>query len=204
MTAREAVEWGLVSRFADTLEDRVVWLTLTDTAAGRMDLPELSARWRATAKRLRRIWGATDYLVSIEFQARGALHPHVCIEVDGAVAKDLTDRKSRGSYRRRMHELRPMAESLGWGQMVDAVTIDTLGGREEIGRYAAKNLSGYATKEAKERFKRAGAKHVRPTRLSYGWVPGGLAAARGRVLGRTAMESTRLEGKWERIRSLAC
>lgn len=204
MTAREAVEWGLVRRYSEHLQDRCLWLTFTDTAKGQMDLPELRRRWEATKHRLRRDWGATDYLVSIEFQERGALHPHVCIEVDAQVAQDLTDRKSRSSYRRRMHELRPMAESLGWGQMVDAVTIDTLGGREEIGRYAAKDLSGYATKEAKERFKRAGARHVRPVRLSYGWVPGGLAGARQRVLGRSAMNETRLEGKWERIRTLAC
>lgn len=204
MTAREAVEWGLTRRYVDHGEDRVVWLTLTDTARGSMDLPELSNRWRATVKRLRRIWGAIDYLVSIEFQDRGALHPHACIEVGPDVAGDLTDRRSRSSFRRRMHELRPMAESLGWGQMVDAQTIDTLSGREEIGRYAAKSLSGYATKAAKESFKRAGAKHVRPIRLSYGWVPGGLGAARERVLGRGAMDSSRLGGKWERIRSVTC
>lgn len=199
MTARKAVEWGLIDRYVKRRSDRVIWLTLTDTSTATMDLAQLGHRWRATAKRLRRMWGASEYLVSVEFQARGALHPHVCIEVADQVAEDLTDRTSRASYRRRMHELRPMAESLGWGQMVDAVTIDTLGGREEIGRYAAKDLSGYATKEAKERFKRAGAKHIRPIRLSYGWMPGGLAEARRLVLGQDAMSATRIEGKWERI-----
>lgn len=204
MTARKAVEWGLLERYVKHHGDRVIWLTLTDTRAATMDLPQLSARWKATIKRLRRSWGASDYLVSIEFQARGALHPHVCLEVSDQVAEDLADRRSRSSYRRRMHELRPMAESLGWGQMVDAVTIDTLEGREEIGRYAAKDLSGYATKEAKERFKRAGARHIRPTRLSSAWLPGGLAAARQAVLGAAAMQESRIEGTWERIATVAC
>lgn len=199
ITARMAIETGLVRRLVENEGDRVLWLTLTDTASGQLDLPGLRSRWIATVKRLRRMWGAGDYALAVEFQNRGALHPHVCLEVAQEVAFDLTDRKSRSSYRRRMHELRPMAESLGWGQMVDAVTIDTLQEREKVARYAAKSIAGYATKEAAERFKLAGAKRVRPLRLSRGWVPGGLAAVRALALGQSAMQATRIEGTWERI-----
>jgi hypothetical protein len=134
-----------------------------------------------------------------EFQRRGALHPHVCLEVADQVADDLADRTSRASYRRRMHELRPWAESLGWGQMVDAVTIDVLEDREKVARYGSKAVAGYATKEAAAMFKRAGAKYVRPVSLSYGWYPRGLAGARAELLGRDEMSETRIEGRWERI-----
>lgn len=198
MTARLAIEQGILRRCVDHREERVIWLTLTDRSIAEMDLAALARRWGAMVKRLRRTWGATDYALSVEFQERGALHPHVCIEVDRHVAKDLTDRKSRSSYRRRMHELRPMAEDLGWGQMVDAVTIGFTEG-EVIARYAAKNVAGYATKQAKERFKRAGAKYVRPIRLSEGWFPGGLAAAREHVLSDERMAAEKLTGPWDRI-----
>lgn len=198
MTARVAFESGLLPRLVEG-SSAVLWLTLTDTSTGELDLPGLRERWNATVKRLRRMWGAGQYALAVEFQARGALHPHVCVEVPEQVAGDLRDRTSRSSYRRRMHELRPMAESLGWGQMVDAVAIAEWRDGQRVARYAAKSVAGYATKEAAERFKRAGAKKVRPVRLSRGWVPGGLAGVRERLLGRDAMADTRIEGKWERI-----
>lgn len=197
MTARRAVEWGLLDRFGKG-EKNVVFLTLTDTARGDLDLPLLGRRWNATRVRLGRMWGAGQYACSVEFQERGALHPHVCIEVAPEVAVDLVDRSTRESYRRRMHELRPAMESLGWGQMVDAKTV-ALQDASKVARYSAKSLAGYATKEAAERFKRAGAKHVRPLRLSYGWYPGGLAAARAHVLAQKPMLDGKIHGAWERI-----
>lgn len=199
MTARSAIENGIVATFIRRRADRVVWMTLTEPARATLDLPAFTSRWRATLLRLRRNWGAGEFALTREFQSRGALHPHICIEVDDQVADDLADRGSRSSYRRRLHELRPMAESLGWGQMVDAVTIDTLQDREHVARYAAKSVAGYATKEAAEKFKRAGAKKVRPVSLSRGWVKGGLAGTRQQLLGRAAMESSRIAGTWERI-----
>jgi hypothetical protein len=204
MTARSAIEKGLVRSLIRTESDTVVFLTLTDTAAGQLDLRTASQKWQGTIKSLRRKWGAGQYAKVTEFQARGAVHPHVFLEVDRQVADDLRDRSSRASYSRRMHELRPMAEGLGWGQMVDAVTIDTLADRERLGQYGAKSIAGYATKEAAEQFKAAGAKRVRPISLSYGWVPGGLAAIRRDLLGSSAMDATRQAGKWERIASVSC
>lgn len=198
-TARSAIEKGLVRSYVDRRRDAVLFLTLTDTASGDLDLPGMGKMWQATIKRLRRVWGAGEFALVREFQARGALHPHVFLEVSDQVADDLRDRSSRSSYRRRMHELKPMAESLGWGQMVDAVTIDVLAEREKVSRYAAKSVAGYATKEAAAKFKAAGAKKVRPLSLSYGWVPGGLAAVRSQLLGQAAMDATRIDGKWERI-----
>jgi hypothetical protein len=203
MTARLAIEQGITRRALAAHRDNVVFLTLTDTAAGTMDLPQLRKRWVATRHRLRRMWGAGDYALSIEFQERGALHPHICIEVSDQVADDLVDRRSRASYRRRMHELKPAAESLGWGQMVDAKTVD-FGESSRVARYAAKHLAGYATKQAKEQFKRAGAKNVRPVRLSYGWFPGGLAAAREHVLSQERMTAAKLGGTWERVAKTVC
>lgn len=199
MAARKAFEIGMVKRCIERGRDCVVWLTFTDTSRGDLDLPGLSKKWQATVKRLRRDWGAGEYALTREFQARGALHPHVAIAVSDQVADDLADRKSRASYRRRMHELRPMAIDLGWGSMVDAVTVAGVGEMTKVARYAAKSVAGYATKEAAEKFKRAGAKKVRPISLSYGWYPGGLAGARRHVLGQSAMLDSRIDGHWERI-----
>lgn len=199
MTARRAFEIGMVEKAVERRRDCVIWLTLTDTAKGDLDLPGLTKQLRASSQWLRRNWGATEYAVSREFQDRGALHPHLAVEVDDQVADDLRDRKSRASYRRRMHELRPMAERHGWGSMVDAVTVAGIGEMQKVARYAAKAVAGYATKEAAEKFKRAGADRVRPVSLSYGWYPGGLAGARKAVLGQSAMHESRIEGKWERI-----
>lgn len=199
MTARRAFEIGMVERCIKRRRDCVVWLTLTDTSRGELDLPGMTRMWQATIKRLRREWGASEYALSREFQARGALHPHVAIEVSDQVADDLADRGSEASYIRRMNELRPMAIELGWGQMVDAVTVDGVAGMQKCARYAAKSVAGYATKEAAEKFKRAGARHVRPISLSYGWYPGGLAGARRAVLGQKQMADSRIDGTWERI-----
>jgi hypothetical protein len=145
----------------------------------------------------------TEYALVVELQERGALHPHVFATVPAAVAGDLVDRRSRASYRRRMHELRPLAESLGWGQMVDAVTVQ-LGDADRMAAYGAKRLAGYATKEARAKFRELGAERVRPVRLSRGWVPGGLKRAREAVLGQTAMDASRDPGPWLRARSVAC
>ena len=199
MTARRAFEIGMVERCIKRGRDCVVWLTLTDTSRGDLDLPGMTRMWQATIKRLRREWGAGEYALSREFQDRGALHPHCALEVSDQVADDLADRKSRASYTRRMTELRPMAVDLGWGQMVDAVTIDGVADMQKVARYAAKSVAGYATKEAAEKFKRAEAKNVRPISLSYGWYSGGLAGARRAVLGQAKMAEGRIEGRWERI-----
>lgn len=198
MTARCAIEQGMRKRTREYGQNRVVFATLTEPPKAGLDLPRFKHRWDATRKALARTWGVADYALVVEFQQRGALHPHVFLDVAQEVAEDLVDRKSRASYRRRMHELRPLAERLGWGQMVDAITVQ---GPDDsaMARYAAKQLAGYATKEAKERFTRAGAKHVRPTRLSYGWFEGGLAKARSVVLGSHLMAATKIEGEWERI-----
>jgi Zn-finger nucleic acid-binding protein len=199
MTARRAFEIGMVERCVERGRDCVVWLTLTDTSRGELDLPRLTKQLRASILWLRRNWGATEYAASREFQDRGALHPHLAVAVYDQVADDLMDRKSRSSYRRRMHELRPMAERHGWGSMVDAVTIDGIADMQKVARYAAKSVAGYATKEAAEKFKRVGAKNVRPISLSYGWYPGGLAGARRAVLGQPKMAASKIEGRWERI-----
>lgn len=206
MAARHAIEVGMTRAAVKRREEAVVFLTLTEPARAQLDLPGLRARWKATKKRLGRAWGLTEYALVVEFQGRGALHPHVFGVVAPAVAADLRDRKARSSYRRRMHELRPLAESLGWGQMVDAITPD-LGEARAMGQYGAKALSGYATKEAARKFKEAGAERVRPIRLSRDWYPGGLTAATEEV--RSWIKPELAEGSgvadpgpWRRIRSV--
>lgn len=199
MTARHAIEWGLTVPAIARRSEAAVFITLTEPGTASLDFPGLCNRWQATVKRLRRSWGLTEYAMVTEFQQRGALHPHVFALVHDQVVDDLRDRSSRASYRRRMHELRPMAEALGWGQMVDAIT-PALGDVEKMGRYGAKAISGYATKEAAEKFKRAGAQRVRPLRLSRRWYPGGLAAAREAVLG--GKKRDRDPGPWTRIASV--
>lgn len=87
--------------------------------------------------------------------------------------------------------------------MVDAQTVQVQESAR-VARYAAKHLAGYATKQAKEQFKRAGAKNIRPVRLSYGWFPGGLAAARAHVLAQERMGAAKLGGRWERISKTVC
>lgn len=200
MTARVAIERGLVKRFAERdCRDRVLFLTLTDKARAELSLPKLTKRWYRLLYRLEKEWGAGEYARVAEFQARGALHPHVFLEVHDQVADDLRDRGSEASYFRRMEQLRPWAINAGFGQMVDAVTVRTVDDRERVARYAAKSVAGYATKEAAERFKRAGAKRVRPIALSRGWVSGGLEAVRSELLGRDELADTRISGGWERI-----
>lgn len=201
MAARRAIEFGLIRAWKKLGGERAIFLTLTEPANASLDMPGLHRRWKATRKRLARTWGMTEYGYVAEFQQRGALHPHVFAIVSDQVAGDLRDRRSRSSYRRRMHELRPMAQSLGWGQMVDAVTID-VAQAAEMGQYGAKALTAYATKETAARFKEAGAQRVRPVRLSRDWYPGGLAKARTDVLGTRAMAATKIEGEWERLRSV--
>ena len=195
MAARLAIERGIVGSFSRSRTERVIFLTLTDTAEGEMDLPGFRKRWDKTRRRLQTMWGAGEYALSVEFQKRGALHPHVCIEVDDQVADDLVDHGSEASYYRRMKQLRPAMMELGWGQMVDAETVKVLAA-EKVARYGAKAVAGYATKEAAEKFKRAGARYVRPVRLSYGWYPRGLKGAREELLGQM---DGKIEGSWERI-----
>lgn len=203
MTARFAIEQGIRRRFAEHRSERIVFATLTEPSKAGLDLPGLRVRWDRTRWSLQRKWGVRAYALVVEFQERGALHPHMFLEVPEQLAQDLADEKSRASYQRRMHELRPLAEGLGWGQMVHAVTVPA-SEDSKLARYAAKSLAGYTTKEAKERFGRAGAKHIRPVRLSYNWYGGGLSKAREHVLASKRMAAAKLEGPWERIAKVTC
>lgn len=149
---------------------RPVMFTFTEPADARLDLDSFRARHAATVKRLRRAGLLTEYVTVVEFQRRGALHPHIVGASPPDVWARLRDRSSSSSYRLRMHELRPLATSLGWGPMVDAV-----GAEASVGGYVTKSLGSYLTKQARREFKRIGARRVRPVRPSYGWLPGGLS-----------------------------
>lgn len=202
MTARHAIRSGVIRGMIAGASP--IFVTLTEPARATLDMAGFRRRWGATVKRLQRLWGVSEYAVALEFQERGALHPHAVMWADPGVGRDLLDRRTRASYRRRMHELRPMARELGWGQMVDAKTIEGEKGAEEVGKYGAKNVADYATKEAAKRFKQIGARRIRPVRLSRGYYPGGLAAAMEKVREglRPAEESGRDHGPFERVREL--
>jgi hypothetical protein len=188
---------------------RSVLITLTEPSRASLDLPAFHARWKATIKRLRRTFGITEYGLAAEFQKRGALHPHVIAWAPISLAEDLGDRSSRASYRVRMKELRPLAMSLGWGQVCDAKTIgygeetDGTIAEERVVRYATKNVADYATKEAAAAFKNVGAKRIRPIRLSRGFYPGGLGRAREKVTDRDELAPSRDPGPWVRVTALA-
>jgi hypothetical protein len=145
-------------------------LTFTDTAHGGLDLEGLYARHRLTIKRLEYRYGIKGYCSAIEFQKRGALHPHICVYWPTDSLHLLPDhgqeKRTRDQYRFHFGELVPMARDLGWGKVCDARAAV---GREDLAQYAVKQLAGYATKEAYAKFKAAGAKRVRPLRRSASW-----------------------------------
>jgi hypothetical protein len=149
-------------------------LTLTDTAAGELDLPGLHRQWKATQKRLSRSFGTAGYGQAIELQRRLALHPHVILRTPRDVAQLLPawkqERRTRDQWQLHFKQLVPMVRELGWGQMVDWRRID--GPLSEVSGYAVKSLAGYATKQAHAAFKAAGAKRIRPIRASRDWTPG--------------------------------
>jgi hypothetical protein len=174
---RAAAQTYLVAGCASTDRDThaLTFLTLTDTASARMDLPAMAARWKATQKALqRRGWLSGGYAQAIEFQKRGALHPHVLMRAPREVAQLLPRRgeqkRDRSAWRLHFRELVPLVRELGWGPVCDWRQVD--GQVLDVAGYAAKSLAGYATKEAHARFKAAGARRVRPLRASRDWVQG--------------------------------
>lgn len=174
---RAAAQTYLVHGIAETDRDRhgLTFLTLTDTAAGTLDLPGLAKRWKATQLALeRRGWLEGGYAQAVEFQARGALHPHVLLRTPKEAAEVLPagrqTKRDRVAWRLHFHELVPMVRELGWGPVCDWRQVD--GQVLDVASYAAKSLAGYATKEAHARFKAAGARRVRPLRASRDWTQG--------------------------------
>jgi hypothetical protein len=174
------------------------FLTLTDTAAGDMDLPALKSRLERTVKALRRRNWLGEYAASIEFQKRGALHPHllchVPLEVLPLWRPHGEKKRNREQYAWHFKELVPLVKQLGWGRMVDAEQVTSA---EGASFYAAKSLAGYATKEAHQKFKAAGAKRVRPLRMSAGWIPERL---RDVQRGNLATD----EGPWVDVSAVIC
>jgi hypothetical protein len=153
------------------------FFTFTEPARASLDLASLKRRHDATIKRLRRLGWIGEYCTAVEFQRRGALHPHVIAHVPNELLRLLPEhgqeKRDRAQYRWHFDELVPLAVELGWGPMVDAREVTTSAGAAS---YATKGLAGYATKEAHARFKAAGAKRVRPVRFSTGWTREGLRA----------------------------
>jgi len=146
--------------------------TFTEPARATLDLPGFYDRHKRTIKRLQRRGWIGDYCTAVEFQTRGALHAHVVAHVPLDLVPVLrpwtSEKRDRSQYRWHFNELVPMVRDLGWGKVCDAAAAD---GFNDLGRYAAKSLAGYATKEAHRKFKAAGAKRVRPIRYSHTWVP---------------------------------
>jgi len=144
--------------------------TFTEPPTATLDLSAFYARHQATVQRLRRRGWIGEYATAVEFQQRGALHPHLIAHVPHELLPKLRqdghDKRNREQYGWWWNELRPMAVDLGWGKVVDAVAVE---GMNEVAGYAMKSLAGYATKEAHAKFKTVGAKRVRPIRFSRAW-----------------------------------
>jgi hypothetical protein len=146
--------------------------TFTEPPAATLDMAGFYRRHQTTLQRMRRRGWLSEYCSAVEFQTRGALHPHLLAHVPPDLAPVLrpfgTKRRDRAQYRWHFHELVPLARDLGWGPMVDAYLLDS---PLDAADYATKRLSTYATKQAYRAFKDAGAGRVRPLRASHGWVP---------------------------------
>ena len=168
------------------------FFTLTDTAAGGMDLPELRGRLDATRKRFQREgwWGL--YGGALHFQRRGALHPHLLVHVPADLVPLMRPhgqkKRARAQWRWHFNDLVPAVRELGWGPVCDA---ELVADSTAAARYATAALSRYATRQAHQAFKRAGARRVRPLRTSQAWAKGlglmALRTGRQRALGRAGL-----------------
>jgi hypothetical protein len=145
--------------------------TFTEPPSAGLDLAGFHARHKATVKRLRRRGWLASYCTAVEFQRRGALHPHIIAHVPSEILERMPEhgqaKRTRDQYRWHFNELVPMARELGWGTVCDARAAMA---SNDLAGYALKNLAGYATKEAYAQFKAAGAKRVRPIRASREWA----------------------------------
>jgi hypothetical protein len=165
--ARRAIAFGMFHRPAGY---DLGFFTFTEPAQATLDLPAFYSRMQKTVQRLRYRGWIGEYATSVEFQDRGALHPHVIAHVPLELVPKLrpfgAEKRNREQYGWWVKELRPMAVDLGWGAVADAVAVATM---TETSHYVTKSLAGYATKEAHRKFKAAGARRVRPVRFSKGW-----------------------------------
>jgi len=169
--------------------------TFTEPATATLDLSGFYGRSKATVKRMRRRGWIGEYAMSVEFQKRGALHPHyiahVPLELLPKLRQDGHDKRNREQYGWWVDQLRPMAVGLGWGKVADAVAVE---GLNEVAGYAMKSLAGYATKEAHAKFKEVGAKRVRPVRFSRSWS--------SRSLREWQRGDEASEGPWEDVTTM--
>lgn len=144
--------------------------TFTEPPAATLDLRGFYERHQKTVQRLRYRRWIGEYATAVEFQKRGALHPHIVahvpLELLPKLRRDGHEKRDRTQYGWWWDELRPLAVDLGWGKVVDAVQV---AGLNEVASYAMKSLAGYATKEAHAKFKTVGARRIRPVRFSRRW-----------------------------------
>jgi len=142
--------------------ERVRFITLTDKAAGGLDVPELGRAWNRLAVRLRREELLKEYALAVELQPRReALHLHVL---------------ATGSYIPQK-SLSGWASAAGFGRIADIREVKKENAAGVV-TYASK-MASYASKggvTAEELWAR-GAKRARPVRSSRDWYPGGLRAA---------------------------
>jgi len=169
--------------------------TFTEPATATLDLSGFYGRMQRTMQGLRYRGWVTEYATAVEFQKRGALHPHVIahvpLELLPKLRQDGHDKRNKQQYGWWVNELRPLARKVGWGPVCDAVAVE---GLNEVAGYAMKSLAGYATKEAHAKFKEVGAKRVRPVRFSRSWSSKSLREwQRGDEAG---------EGPWEDVTTM--
>lgn len=149
--ARKAIEIGMLRAFA--ANNRVRFLTLTDTSEGSMTVADLYASWHRLRIKLRRMGVLDQYAAVVEVQKRGALHLHVL---------------ATGSFIRQQ-KLCELSSWAGFGEVSDIreVTVSA-NRRRNVADYVAKELAAYVSKEGASLAEKANVRR-RPVRFSRDW-----------------------------------
>jgi len=146
------------------------FLTFTDLADARLTLPSLAKTWNRTNLALRRSIDMACYALTVEVQARGALHIHVVAAVPHDVAAMMRAagqrKRTPAQYGFHFDFLVPLAERLGWGPVCDAQAMRE--GADQAAAYAVKSLAGYATKGS-SLIDGFSYERLRPFRTSQDW-----------------------------------
>ncbi len=188
-------------------EDRntVRFMTLTDTAAGDMDMAALYQNFIKFRHRLKRRGYLGSYAATVEIQKRGALHLH-CLMADS----------DRGGGFIPKQELSEQAEASGFGSIVDIRAIDQAGEvKDHLSHYmledaqlipeareVVQKVARYCSKSRATMLQEKTKYRLRPLRVSRCWPGGGLRVAEDAILREwfpREESSTKYEvwGAWE-------
>lgn len=182
--AVEVIAGGLAR--ARSRRERVRFLTLTAPSDG-LSLRALYASWNRLRTTLRKSGELAEYAAVVELGSPNRPEPHLHVLATGRYIPQA--------------RLSTLAESAGFGRVVDIREVKTNGEHEAVAyvsKRMAKHLVGYLVKAETESLAgRAAAEsgskrvQVRPLRLSKRWYPGGFKAAEKAVAERMAAKLDR-------------